>query len=159
MGINRARKGLNFLISNIFAVLSYPICVPQALSDSAVFATRRYNRSHSDFGRWTSSWKPGSTKKITVCSTGVNIFDKNPQNLPQAVKFNCPFVVLLHVNTTYLSLEQERIFWQSDSQGMLRQLLSFAYDISWFCFLCYVSWRWCQVHWTAGKQFLKLEKY
>lgn len=67
-------------------------------------------------------------QKITVCSTGVNIFDKNTHNPPHAVKFNCLFVVLLYVNTIYLSLDQERIFWQSDSQEMLRQLLSFAYN-------------------------------
>lgn len=53
-------------------------------------------------------------QKITVCFTGVNIFAKNSHNLPQAVKFNCPFVVLLYVNTIYLSLDQERIFWQLD---------------------------------------------
>lgn len=78
-----------------------------------------------------------ASQKITVCSTGVNIFDKNPQNLPQAVKFNYPFVVLLYVNTIHLSLDQERVFWQLDNQEMLRQLLSFAYSISWFCLLCY----------------------
>lgn len=44
-------------------------------------------------------------QKITVCSPGVNIFDKNPHDLPQAVKFNCPFVVVLFVHTIYLSLD------------------------------------------------------
>lgn len=34
-------------------------------------------------------------QNITVCSTGVNIFDKSSQNLPQAVKFNCPFGVII----------------------------------------------------------------
>lgn len=39
-------------------------------------------------------------QKTTVCSTGVNIFEQSSQNLPPAMKFNCPFGVLVYVNTT-----------------------------------------------------------
>lgn len=149
IGINRARKRR---YSRLY------ICVHLTLFDRAIFESSRYSSGHSDFGRCISSQQLSSTK-IAVCSTGVNIFDKNPPNLPQAVKFNCPFGALFSVNTTYFCLEQDSIFWKSNSQGALGQLLRFACNIFWFCFLCYVFWRWGQVQWTAGKQFWKLEKY
>lgn len=68
-------------------------------------------------------------QNITACSTGVNIF-KSSQNLPQAVKFNCPFTAL------YPSpWEQERTSGKTNSQGCLPASGDSLYDISWFCFM------------------------
>lgn len=120
--VHRARKGLNFLTNNIVAVLNYPICVHQTSSDSAVFESRRYNSSHSDFGRCTSSWIPGSTKHNSLFHRCEHFWQELSKISPKLWNL----IVLSMSYYTYLSLEQERTFWQTNSQGMLGQLLRSA---------------------------------
>lgn len=127
----------------------------QTSSDSAVFESRRYNSSHSGFCRCTSSWIPGSTKHNSSNWQVWTFLTRALKNLPQAVKFNCPFDVLLYPS---LLGTRENLLANKQPGDALASFWDLLYDISLFCFLCYVFWRWCQVQWASGKQFLKLEK-